>query len=206
MHVGLHKTGTSFCREEIYKKLIGDVQVSEYPLKIKKDFDGLTILDNPFFSGDSFTVNPCLRYEYLDKMVEWFPDASIVIGLRGFDDWCNSLWREYLTGVHIGRQPFREFMVWKDEVFDPKGLTAAENMLYVRRLQELFPRVHVCWYETLRDDPTKFVSDICRFIGVDVPPWQNNRYKVSMPDESVYKLQNKKFRGKERPPKDKLFG
>lgn len=168
--------------------------------------ENLTIVANPFISGDPFTNNPCRRYEYLDMIEDRFPDALIIVGLRNYKSWLVSLWKQYLTGVpHY--HPFLVFDAWLEQVFLPKGLTEEANLQYIAEIRKRFTTVLEYRYETLRDNPLVFVKDICKFIRLPIPAWTNTRHKVGYTLERITELRKlyaNKGSGKGAPD-EKLF-
>ena len=162
IHVGLHKTGTTFLQREIFPKLqsdkiriISNEALSGIPHQPVHHADGLGYFE---------------RYQLADYIHFRFPDARIIVGLREKKSWVFSCYCQYVkTGG------FLCFDDWRRDVFYEKYLDFDG---YVDYLRSCFPSVYVYYFEDLQRDVNSFVKGLCDFIGVDVPVFENRFYNV----------------------------
>ena len=105
IHVGLHKTGTSFLQAEIFPKIknVNYIGMLRYGSKIYED--KLNII-----SDEELSVNPHLppchgnyfdsgqRNVIAERLQSIFPNAKIILGIRNKDTWLRSVYSQYVKG------------------------------------------------------------------------------------------------------------
>ena len=133
IHVGLHKTGTSFLQAEIFPRIknVNYIGMLKYGTKIYDD--KLNII-----SDEELSVNPHLppchsdyfdsgqRYVIAERLHSIFPDAKIILGIRNKDSWLRSVYSQYVKGG--GVHDFDSFVA---NVFDHRFLDFDS---YIRRV------------------------------------------------------------------------
>jgi hypothetical protein len=183
VHVGLHKTATTFLQREIFPKLenVNFIKLNAgHPgdiLYVELDDSRINVISSESLSGYPFLVHDDVDAACRDRMAirlnRIFPNARIIVGIRDKDDWLQSLYKQYFKTRPMNTE--KTFLEFFDEGYlDHEG--------YISLLRELFPEVYVYRYEQLCDSPDDFVKGICDFIGVPVPDWSNVRHNVSLSD------------------------
>ena len=175
IHVGLHKTATTFLQKEVFPRLDIDYylnpQIREF-LGIKTKGKKI-LISNEAFSGKPHLspINSNERMLIANRLHLLFPIAHIIVGVRNKKDWYNSLFRQYSKATATcNKQTF-------DNIFD-KGYLDFDS--YINHLKSLFPSVYVYQFETLKEDPKRFVDGICNFIGEPTPDFTNKVINKSM--------------------------
>jgi hypothetical protein len=164
IHVGLPKTGTSWLQHNLFPKL--DVTL----IQKSKDFSdipdkGKVLISLEALSG-TFTYPIDFRNYLIHGIKAIHPDAKIIIGLRDKNNWVKSM---YNQGVKRG-----VFYDTFEEWYDNLDLRILDFEGYVKILKELFDDVFVYHFEDFKKDKEKVVDDMCRYIGVDVPVYEDS--------------------------------
>jgi len=131
IHIGYHKTGTSwmqekfFCKKNNFKKMMTHVEVDRYINKVRifnldpsivrgivgeREEVGFTgVISSEILSGSP--LNGGLQsYENALKLKSIFPDAKILITIRNQNDFLKSIYLQYLkTGGILGVQEFMSY-------------------------------------------------------------------------------------------------
>ncbi|MHA2039963.1 MAG: sulfotransferase [Promethearchaeota archaeon] len=169
LHVGLPKTGTSWLQQILFPKL------NVHLIRRRKDFitipiNGKIIISLEALSG-SYKYSVDYRNYLANGMKAVYPDAKIIVGLREKNSWLKSM---YNQGVKRG--VFKEtFDEWNNSI-DPRILDF-DN--YVNKLNELFDDVFVYWFEDFKKDKKKVIVDMCNFLDVDVPVYEDSMINPS---------------------------
>lgn len=191
IHIGLHKTGTTFLQQEVFPKLKNVNYISKY------NRQGSLHLITTKFSKDKinlFSEEHLTRQNYLDdgqasmseiaeRIHKLFPEAKIILTLRNKDDWLKSLYNQYARTRGI-----KSFEEWYKDVFDKEDLNFEK---FEKLLNDLFDDVLVLNYELLKKDSDLFVKKICEFMNVDVPKFKNIFVYKSPALEDVEKIRKK---------------
>jgi len=173
LHLGLHKTGTTFLQKYIFPKLDGVFYANPIrPLGFRQCIITKKIVDNIptliSYEGLSrhnyINDNEISMCEIASRLGKVFPDARAFVVLRNPDSWLRSLYNEYAK--YDGRLPFD---MWRTNIFDERDLDFEG---YVSHLKSVFSDVLVLDYEYLRDDPHSFVNKLCRWIGTETPDFK----------------------------------
>lgn len=184
IHLGLHKTGTSFLQAEVFQRIknVNYIGMLRY---------GTKIYDNKLniISDEELSVNPHLppcHGNYLDseqrtviakRLHSIFPEAKIILGIRNKDTWLRSVYSQYVKGGGV-----HNFDSFVSNVFDHHFLDFES---YIDCLKGLFNEVLIYRFEDLKQDPNSFVSNICDFIGVDAPPFKNKIYEKGWSERQI---------------------
>jgi len=191
IHIGLHKTGTTFLQQEVFPKLKNVNYISKY------NRQGSLHLITTKFSKDKinlFSEEHLTRQNYLDdgqasmseiakRIHKLFPEAKIILTLRNKDDWLKSLYNQYAR-----TRGLKSFEEWYNDVFDKEDLNFEK---FVKLLNDLFDDVLVLEYELLKKDSDLFVKKICNFMNVDVPKFNNIFVYKSPALKDVEKIRKK---------------
>ncbi len=184
IHIGLHKTGTSFLQQSVFPRWPG-IEYLGRPYdpglvfeRIVHADDGQTFL----LSNEKFLL-PALSPEYLDpevrprtiremrehclrRLKQLFPDAGILIGLREPVRWVESVYNNY---VIWGGTKLPEGFVSADA---ERSVVSVEDLDFsqcVERVAELWPRTFAFDHKQLEEDPVRLFADLAKFLGTPVP-------------------------------------
>jgi hypothetical protein len=186
IHVGLHKTGTTFLQKNVFQN-IKNVNYFNHnsnlfdflSFSLKKDKINL-------ISHENFSASPIyqdagnIRFIIAEKLNILFPNAKIIIGTREIDSWLQSMYRQTIkNGNH------KNFIEWKNNL--EKDYWNIQK--YIDHLKELFPEVYEYKMKDLKKNNEKIIGEICEFMGVEVP-----HYNVEIINKSLNEKQVKVLR------------
>jgi len=183
LHIGLHKTGTTFLQKEVFPK-IKDIEFHDrkyliYDMQVNQNKKIL-------FSGERYSVSmPHYRYVYecndaLLNLKKLFPDAKIIVGFRDKKEWLYSCYYQFIKGAG-GFLSFDSYLEkYKEHILDFEK--------YLLEIRSLWEDVFVYDFAEFRKDPHVVVGKICAFMDVDVPSFENRRYNVSMSKHQIFVL------------------
>lgn len=177
LHIGLHKTGTSFLQKLIFPKL---KDIDYYNPKFDDVFKikpkNITLISNEAVAGNPYSLNKKDRYETLNFIKKLFPKANIIFVKRKPKYWINSLYKQYIRsgGVY-------NFQRWFNEIFDFDFL----DDKYENELKKNFKNVLILDYEELKEKPETFIKKLCNFIGVNVPSYENKTIYSSYTERQI---------------------
>jgi len=183
IHVGLQKTGTTALQELVFKKLdVNYIRYLDRSIYLDELWDDSPVLiSNEDLSGTYDGLN---RYQIARNLHCLFPDAHIIVGIRNSASWLRSM---YLESVRQGLS-----MSWKKykEIY-PADLLDFHK--YIVFLHKLFPSVYTFNYKDLRDDYDRIVCEICQYMEVPVPAYENKVLNQSIKTWQVpgFKIMNK---------------
>jgi len=174
LHVGLHKTGTSFLQQRIFPRLTntqyvhGRTTVRE-ALTAKGPAQSNILLSSEAWSGNPYSGRWIDQFERNMQFIkEIFPDAYILIGFRNHKGLLLSLYKQYL---HEGGT--KKLSAFFDEKQDT-GILKKRDMLFRVRLEileRLFKnKVFIYWYEEIRSRLDDFLLDLCEVLGTELLP------------------------------------
>jgi len=174
IHLGLHKTATSFLQMEIFPKL-KDITYYFKPDILSTNFSGDKILIS--YEELSHTRiqpnNPSslnYNYEMANKLSVLFPDADIIIGIRDKDSWIKSMYSRFL--LEGSKLSFSKFC----SSLNPDYINQ-DN--YVKFLKDKFRRVYIYNFKDMVKYPKKIVTELCEFMDIDIPNFENKTYNIS---------------------------
>ena len=179
IHLGLHKTGTTFLQRNVFpfSKEINYIYGDKLRnLNIVED--KVNVLSGEWLSGTPHEPEPVSRrYELAYSLSILFPNAKILLVLRNKDDWVNSIYKQYvLSGGKEKKKKFVEY------IFDDGYLKFVEYIFY---LKDLFNDVKIMYYEDLKNNPNKFLSDLFSFLRVKNFRVKNIGVNVSYSDRQI---------------------
>jgi len=159
IHIGLHRTGTTFLQKEIFEKVkninyIFDDSIHRIELK-----EGINLISN---EGLSLSMPHSLQHreQVLDNLQKMFPNARILIGLRKRETWLKSCYYRYI--LSRGKLTYQEYLEkYANNILDFDS--------YLKDIQKRFGEIYIYHYEDLRMKPTRTIKGICDFIGIEVP-------------------------------------
>jgi hypothetical protein len=183
IHVGLHKTGTTFLQNEVFPKIPGINYHQKIDLTTVVEPNKINLFSDENLDGGSYRLFNTVqqRYAILENLKLIFPDAKIIICLREKGSWLRSAWKQY-TLSYYGYSILEYCKRLDPQFYDFDG--------YVSKIKELFgeDNVLVIDFEYLCEFPKNFVGEICDFIGVPVPVFENKKTYESLSDNQINKI------------------
>ena len=178
IHVGLHKTATTFLQDEVFPKLKGIKYYNLLKAKnryellyiAQSDTEGKVLMSDEDLSGSPLLLKSSVytRFDIAWSLHELFPNAKIIIGIRDKNNWFDSVAKHILrTFPYLNRQ----------EVINNFDMRYLDFEEYISILEQLWGagNVYVYHYEHLKETPHEFVKGICDFIGVETPQFENRK-------------------------------
>ena len=159
LHLGLHKTGTTFLQKEVFPKILdANLIINKYQVCQLFLEKGRTNI----ISGEGFSLSMAHwgytekeRYATLDNLKKLYPTAKIIVGTRFRTTWLKSCYSQYIrTG---GTLPFNEYR--RAYFFDSINMQQ-----YVAEVKKRWKSVYIYRQETLKED----VPGMLKFIGVNL--------------------------------------
>lgn len=189
IHVGMHKTATTFLQEELFPKIaeqnpqINFIDTFSIDMDIK-DSSKLTIISDENLDGGSYRL--FRNHEHRDRIARniarMFPNAEIMICIRGKKSWLKSAYKQFVVG-YGWTGSFGEYVSF----MDPEVLKFEK---YIMLLEELFKEVHVIHFDELVLNPERFVGNVCNILDVPIPHDINfSRKNVSITNGQVKLIQ-----------------
>jgi len=191
IHVGLHKTGTTFLQNEIFPKIPNINYQRHVDLTTRVVSGKVNLFSDENLDGGSYRIFNTVqhRYNIMENLHTLYPTAKIIICIRDRDKWLQSAYKQYVVAYYS--YSFRDYC----KRLDPKFTDFDE---YIEKLRYWFDDVYVCHYEDLVKNPKEFVNGICDFIGVETPEYENKIIYKGITDGQVkfIRLFDKIFKSK----------
>ena len=179
IHVGMHGTGTTFLQDKVFPKLVGINLIRPrtkflhgtpdfvvYPIKSGKNLISNELLScNPFHNKLQRSLVADDRFVVVDYLKKVFPHGKIIVCTLNRIGWVVSRYSQYKKSGRHGS--FNEFC---DSCNIYSWLDFKDYTDYIKKV---FPSVFHYTYEDFKADPHKVVEDMCGFMGVDVPEFEN---------------------------------
>lgn len=175
LHVGLHKTGTTFLQKAVFPAWEGITYLrSPRPFELARELaDKPVLLSDERMSGSLFrwiergTTMRAERSRYWQNLSTWFPGAKIIIGIRRHSSMVLSLYKQYLH--QGGTLPLGKFY----DLCGSGGILDKEDLMYVSMFTELAhlfgSQPFVYTQEGLRDDPESVFQSLAECMGGSAP-------------------------------------
>jgi len=179
IHIGLHKTGTTFLQTEVFPKIPNINYQTKVDLATKVEEGKINLFSDENLDGGSYRLFNTVeqRYTILKNLHRLYPNAKIILCLRDRDKWLKSAYKQYV--VAYKSCSFKEYKNRLDKDF-------LNYSMYVKRLDYLWVNnVYVCTFEDLQKNPKQFVKGICDFIGVEPPEFENKTVYKGITDGQV---------------------
>jgi len=149
VHVGLHKTGTTWLQREFYPKISKRVMSNEM------------LSGFPVVSSLDLMLKHNLREYYADCIKKQFGDVKIIVGIRNIDSLAKSLYSQYLKAG--GTDPYS---IWRVMTLDHRYL---DYKPYIRYLKDNFTDVYIYTFEDLNNNKKDCLKSLCDFLDCDYP-------------------------------------
>lgn len=173
LHVGLHKTGTTFLQKNVFRTLSG-IHVVHSGAVLKQlaecPRDSSLLVSDESLSGMPWGESRDraggwrrARELSLLNLAEFFPSAEILVCFRPHGDLIESLYRQYLH--EGGTLRFEEF-------FGENCLIQKQDLEFkplLEMIEELFPNdPFVFSMDEIWSNPVALIRRMCVFLGVDI--------------------------------------
>lgn len=167
IHIGLHKTGTTFIQYRILRELEDVVWIhgaQSHRNLMAADFNKSIVISDEGISGklkggtylDDFKTN-------VNKLKQLYGNPKIVIGFRKHEDFIFSVYKQLLH--EKGTRSIQKLFNAQNT-----GLIKHHELYFSERielLKSLFSDVFIYTQESLQDDPHEFLEALCRFLEVE---------------------------------------
>lgn len=166
IHIGMHKTGTTFLQTLIFPKIPNINYQTKVDLTTPVVEDKINLFSDENLDGGSYRLfaSAKQRNTILANLHNLFPSAKIILCIRNKDKWLQSAYKQYI--VAYKSCSFEDYV----HRLDPELYNTANLISIINRT---FDDFYVCYFEELQKNPQKFVKGICDFIGVEVPQFEN---------------------------------
>ena len=180
--LGLTRTGTTFLRIQ-FLPLLSSVNRSTFfhrEIKIndvvykkaKKRFDTLISINTEFSDMNGYPKKKRFiqmdRFDWIKKFYLYNKNLKIILTLRDKEEHYKSSYNQYCKNIgYINPEEYKK-------LFDPKIVEIYYNYeRYVRYILRYFPNALITSYQGLKQNHKEYLSEICDYIGVDLPNYKN---------------------------------
>lgn len=221
IHVGLPKTGSTFLQRNIFGKLPDFKLVTPPYTQHQEDWNRMQYADGSFFDDDGFrkeaqrllrTANKLLisdehfvgkaiyggmhRSLICERLKKQFPDAKILIVIRGQFDITRSLHNQWVKGARKGTKTIGSFFWHRKTEYDPTAAFSLDDMVYntnedyihfdfldylnlIRLYKNSFDEVMVLPYELLASEVQEFVRRLIDFLDLEYSDFEFESHQVN---------------------------
>ena len=179
LHLGLHKTGTTFLQDCIFPNL-KDVEVQRLSeiskVKFISNKNILLISNEDLIPSMPHYENNDEAFNVFTTLNILFPHAKIILGVRNSDSWFKSCWNHYIRTS--GTMSYKEYLMgYGGNVMHPVD--------YIAAIKKLWTNVFIYRQENLKENPKQEIEKMCRFIGVPVPPFETTIVRKGLSSNKV---------------------
>ena len=245
LHVGLHKTGTSYLQASVFPLFhsytlltrpytqhnfaFNKLQFADDSLYSKKEMeeelgqfgDSNLIISDESFCGKPYVFSFINRSMIAKRFKELFPDAKLILTIRGQQDILLSHYNNWVKGPTRGDRPIERFLWYpygKNFTYDLQEKTALDrsplNTLYfnnnkvclhldgflyyelIKTFKDLFDDVNVLLFEDIKTDPQGVLDQIEGILGEKIDREILNTNKQVNPRLGNRGLQTRVFRNR----------
>ncbi len=210
IHIGLHKTATTFLQtlvfpnfEEVYalpkpylrqatlKPLFNKLCYEEGSLfdknKLIQELATIkshkVLISDEEFSGRATGFGSAINRSTIAlRLKEIFPNAKILLFLRGQESMIYSMYNQYIKGPSKGTLSLQQCLT-KGE-YNPRGLYIHLNTFKYYELlslyQSLFEDVKVVLYERFKENPETIIKELESWVGTHSKPYQEKAHEPNI--------------------------
>lgn len=167
VHIGLHKTGTTFIQNEIYPRLNSITTIRawhSHRFIIKSDFDKKILFTDEGISGNPFGGNYLAEFKSnIKKIKHLYDDPKIIFGIRKHESFLCSLYKQYLH--QKGHEEFSYLFNTSNT-----GLLKTDDLLFRNKIETLkkeFSNVFIYSQESLKKRPQDFINSLINFLEIE---------------------------------------
>lgn len=181
LHVGLHKSGSTFLQRVVFPALSGVNYLGNFSLSgFIKNGDpansGIPLISSEACLGFPYPITTGPNYNRLDYLIDLLGISHAILVTRDFESWVRSLYFQVLKegGTISYKKWYREnknLELWRE----------VESVLKVR-MSKRGIRILILSQEDLIRDKSAFLDRLCEFVGTSSPNLPN----VSSQNRSRY--------------------
>lgn len=187
LHLGVHKTGSTWLQEFFFPK-IKDLWFwykPHDPLNIADMGEYPVLISDEELSRSMPTRDDATRMHMIYKLKERYPNAKIILGVRDADAWFKSTYaQEVKSGSYLSFEGYTN-----------KYRDVAYPEYYVTMAKVLWKDVFVYEFKDFIERKDAVLSDMCRFMGVDKPEYEDKRVNTSLKHLGLWRWINILARG-----------
>jgi len=188
VHIGMHKTGTSFLQRQVFPQLENVLYSRNFNLRdyYKQEGEAIVISDE-LLSGNPFIEDTFGDFRIkVHAISTLFPSAVILVCFRDPVEYIISLYKQFL---HQGGA------ICFDDFFNLEntGILKIEDLNYFERLEILndnFKRVLGYKFETFKRNPGLIYQEIGKILGVDVSYSGNSKSHGNVSIKTVWQVKS----------------
>ena len=167
LHVGLHKTGTTFLQRNVFPYIKDSVVYYDNIPVRDCDKDKLVIVSDERFTCSLRPYHDIAnaRLGWVRRLKKSYPDAKILIILRDKKRFVKSLYSQYVKSGGI-----YEYGRWRKTVFDEDSL---DYNTLINMYKKNFNSVLFLPFEYLKQDEYQFIKTICDYVDRPVPTYKH---------------------------------
>lgn len=167
-HIGFPKTGSTFLQHDIFPRLenvkLFTPDLNNYYNTPEDNIINLYSSEGAI--GNPFTGNTEEAFNRLNILKTKFPNTKIIMICRQKKkEWILSIYNQYVKGG--GKLSFKQ---WFKKIFDINFLNYD---IFIQHIQHHFNKTLILDYELLKENHYSFIKEICDFINVPIPKYQN---------------------------------
>jgi hypothetical protein len=183
IHVGLHKTATSFLQRNVFPNIPEIAYMKEFFITTPIPEHDKILISSEGLSGVPYiNDNAEIQYIIANRLSRIFDNANVIIGIRDKEDWKKSLYKQY---IRVGGT--LSFLQWSEEIFDDNFLDFER---YICFLKNKFNRVHIFDFEKFKKNNDKEIEKMCKFIGVEKPEYYREKVNIGLNEKEFGILKN----------------
>jgi hypothetical protein len=182
LHIGLHKTGTTFLQREVFPKM--NINFIHKTNKNKIDKNKKNLLSNEDLCGNPFKEDLFDRKIILHGLKALYPNAKIIVGLREKESITKSLYSQWVKNGGVEKYPFFRKKILSSPKFDYDKLINLLNGIFGSK------NVYIYKFEELRDNPKKSIDGICKFMKEDTPDFEIKQHNVAWSKKQIFLCRN----------------
>lgn len=168
LHVGLHKTGTTYLQSEVFPRWKGLKYLRSLSVEsfLKTDPDEICLASREGFSA-GVVAHRHEKLAFLKRLSTMFPDAGVLISFRDHGSYLNAIYSQYLR--YGGTLPFGAFF----DLEGDSGYIKRDDLVfraYVDGITEYWGRSpFVFLLSELQQDRKRLFDEMGMFLGVQPP-------------------------------------
>ena len=164
IHIGLHKTGTTFLQKVVFPTL-QDVHLVKPWARVRKVLlvptDHTLLISNEALGGIPWNGTWYKEFEENVEMIKnRFPEASILIGFRRHESLLLSLYKQYLQ--EGGATSIQKFI--NDKIIDIENFHFGKRISYI---EKRFDNIFIYTQEEMINRFESFFSSLCHFFETE---------------------------------------
>lgn len=162
IHIGMHKTGTTYFQKQILPYIKGATYISRAHINrfLGLDRDKKYVISNESLSGWAWGAD---RRLFIEDLAHMFPYANIMMCFREPEDWLASVYNEYVKWG--GTLPVDMFL----DLENDQGIIKQSELYFSELLNAVLEnfenKPYVFLYKELREDPEKLFANIEKYMG-----------------------------------------